>query len=69
MQPERGRKPEGEALPADEVDFIAAEFGGDQRRALVAALAEIHRLEHELVMTRPALSFGFSRGGHHKRRP
>lgn len=59
--PERG----GEAVPA--VDRVLAEFAGDARAAIVALLGEVNRLEHELALTRPVVSRGFSRGWHHDR--
>jgi hypothetical protein len=67
MQPERAIQPAGEALPADEIDIIIAEFDGDERKAFAAALAELHRLEHELALSLAGCSFGFSRGWHHRR--
>jgi hypothetical protein len=33
----------------------------------LALLGEVDRLEHELAVTRPVVSRGFSRGWHHKR--
>ena len=61
--PERG----GEAVPIDPVDQTLAEFAGDTRAAILALLGEVDRLEHELALTRPVVSRGFSRGWHHKR--
>ena len=63
LAPERG----GEAVPADPVDQVLAEFAGDARAAIEALLGEVGRLEHELALTRPVVSRGFSRGWHHDR--
>ncbi|MEQ1950982.1 hypothetical protein [Mesorhizobium sp. CN2-181] len=56
----------GEAVPQEAIDNTIHEFG-DARAAIACLLAEIDRLEHELAMTRPVVSRGFSRGWHHDR--
>ena len=57
----------GEAVPADRIEQVPAEFGGDPHAAIGALLSEVDRLEHELALTRPVVSRGFSRGWHHDR--
>jgi hypothetical protein len=51
----------GEALP----DLEAAT---DEAISLRALLVHNGRLEHELALTRPVVSYGFTRGWHHRRR-
>ena len=57
----------GEALPVDPVETVIADHGGDARAALRAVLEANAALELELALTLPAVSYGFSRGWHHKR--
>ncbi|MGE3364022.1 MAG: hypothetical protein AB7I34_11290 [Rhizobiaceae bacterium] len=50
------------------VDEAVAACDGDPRAAVRALILANHYLEYELAMTRPAVSFGFSRGWHARRR-
>jgi hypothetical protein len=49
-----------------EADEIVAECGGNARDAVIALLARLHLVEHELALTKPVVSRGFSRGWHHR---
>lgn len=50
-------------------DDAIALCGGDARAAVKALLVANNHLERELALTRPAVSYGFSRGWHRKRQP
>jgi hypothetical protein len=60
----------GEAVPDVETaaDEAIALCGGDARAAVRALLVLNSDLEYELALTRPVVSYGFSRGWHHRRR-
>jgi hypothetical protein len=59
----------GEALPAaTEVDAAIEACGGDARAAVAALLADVDILKSELELFRVAVSSGFSRGWHHRKR-
>ena len=51
-----------------ESDEAIATCGGDARAAVKALLVANAYLENELAMAVPAVSYGFSRGWHVKRR-
>ena len=67
MTAEALKEPGGEAFPIDAVTAVIAEHGGDAMAALRTVLEANAALELELAMTLPAVSYGFSRGWHHKR--
>jgi hypothetical protein len=50
------------------VDAAIDACGGDARAAVMALLVANTLLEDELAMSVPAVSYGFSRGWHAKRR-
>lgn len=59
---------DSEALPdVDDLDALVQAHSGDLRAALRALLDANATLERELALTLPAVSYGFSRGWHHKR--
>lgn len=62
--------PDGEAMPDVEAaaDEAIAICGGDARAAVKALLVANDFLERELELTRMAVSFGYSRGWHSKRK-
>jgi hypothetical protein len=49
-----------------EADDVIAECGGNTRDALIAMIGRCHMLEAEVALTRPVVSYGFSRGWHHR---
>lgn len=51
-----------------EVDEVIILCGGDARAAVKALLVANNYLEDELAMAVPAISYGFSKGWHHRRR-
>lgn len=61
--------PDGEAVPDldSAADEVIALCGGDARAAVKALLVANGFLEHELELTRAAVSFGYSRGWHRNR--
>ena len=70
MQTEPQPAPGGEGVPDLDVtpDEAIALCGGDARAAVKALLALNGHLEHELAMAMPVVSYGFSRGWHHRHR-
>jgi hypothetical protein len=59
---------DGEALPEeDDLEAVIEAHGGNLRAALRALMVANAGLERELALTLPAVSYGFSRGWHHKR--
>lgn len=74
MAAEMGTEPQpaqgGEGVP--DLDAAADEAislcGGDAHAAVKALLVLNGHLEHELAMAMPVVSYGFSRGWHHRRR-
>jgi hypothetical protein len=65
-EPETERK--GEALPVWEAaaDEAIALHDGDARAAIVALLHQNEALEHELAVTKDAVSLGYARGFLHR---
>jgi hypothetical protein len=65
-EPETERK--GEALPVWEAaaDEAIAAHEGDTRAAIIALLHLNDALEHELVVAKDAVSFGYARGFLHR---
>ncbi|ESZ08983.1 hypothetical protein X736_04690 [Mesorhizobium sp. L2C089B000] len=65
-------KPDNPAPPSDEwelaADEIIAAHGGDAKAAMQALLAANASLEREVALWAPAVSYGFSRGWHRRRR-
>lgn len=59
-------------LPATDVELAAdqaiASCGGDAREAVKALLVANASLELEVALWAPAVSYGFSRGWHRRRR-
>ncbi|ARP62597.1 hypothetical protein A9K65_003755 [Mesorhizobium sp. WSM1497] len=49
-------------------DDVIATFGGDPREAVKALLAANASLEREVALWAPAVSYGFSRGWHRRKR-
>jgi hypothetical protein len=70
---EHAAQPAGEAVPDSDPDLEAAcdeavrICGGDMRAAIVSLIVANDFLERELALTRPAVSYGFSRGWHRRR--
>lgn len=69
MSTEPAKAAAGEAVAdleaaADEAITLC---GGDAREAVKALLVMNEHLERELALTRPVVSYGFSRGWHHER--
>ncbi|AZO42453.1 hypothetical protein EJ076_15830 [Mesorhizobium sp. M7D.F.Ca.US.005.01.1.1] len=50
------------------VDQTIATYGGDAREAVKALLAANAALEREVALWAPAVSYGFSRGWHRRKR-
>ena len=69
MSTEPAKVTAGEALPDLEAatDEAISLCGGDARAAVTALLGLNNQLEEELALTRPVVSFGFTRGWHHRR--
>ncbi|HTV69248.1 MAG TPA: hypothetical protein VMF90_11995 [Rhizobiaceae bacterium] len=70
---EYAAQPAGEAVPEPDADLEAAcdeairVCGGDMRAAIVSLILANTFLKRELALTRPAVSYGFSRGWHRNR--
>lgn len=68
METGPARVAEGEAVDDLEAatDEAIARHGGDPREAVRALLAANLECERALAMTMPVVSYGFSRGWHHR---
>ena len=68
MSTEPAKATADEAVP--DLDTAADEAislcGGDAREAVKALLVANSHLEYELALARPVISYGFSRGWHHR---
>ena len=68
---EPAQKTQNDAVPDWEAaaDEAIAACGGDARATVIALLHMNNALEHELELTRIAVSKGYSRGWHARDRP
>lgn len=70
---EQTAQPGGGAVPEPDADLEAAcdeairICGGNSRAAIISLIVANNMLERELALTRPAVSYGYSRGWHRKR--
>ena len=67
MMTEAAAAAAGEALP--DYDEMAEELireCGSERGAIIVLLARLDILDHELAMTKPVVSRGYTRGWHHR---